>query len=171
MPQLLIDRLHCLRDTGQWSDDRVYLLLVVAGRAGQCRLRAYHHAPDGWEDLEDGERRYDRLIADPEWSPDSVVLAALFERNGGSDLAPGPSLDALLAQLEIVRQLFVSLQGQPRVFLAAELLSALDRALHAALADDRQLGHAQLAEISDDQPLELGFDGGGGHYRLRFVLQ
>lgn len=171
MPQLLVDRLHCLSDTDRWADDRICLLLVVAGQGGRCRLRAYHHAPQGWQDLADGARCPERFIADPDWTPDSIVLAALFERDGDSDLAAGTGLPALLERMEGVRRLFASLPQQPRVFLAVELLTAFDQALHAAIRDDRLLGHAQLVEPSTDPALELAFAGHGGHYRLRFVLQ
>ncbi|MDP3859341.1 MAG: hypothetical protein Q8Q73_16425 [Stagnimonas sp.] len=171
MPQLIVDHLHCLSDTGQWTDDRVYLLLVIADRGGRCRLRAYHHAPDGWQDLAEGERRREVLVVDPDWAPDSLVLAALFERNGASDLAPETGLAPVLEQLEGVRRLFTSLREQPRVFLAAELLTAMDRALHAALDDDRKLGQAQLVEPADGRPLELSFAAGKGHYRLRFLVK
>ena len=134
-------------------------------------MQSSNRSGEGWQDLNDGERRNDLLVVDPDWASDNVVLAALFERNGASDLAPETGLAPVMTELESVRRLFASLQQQPRVFIAAELLSAMDRILHAALDDDHKLGHAQLVEPVDGEPLELSFRSGEGHYRLRFALR
>ncbi|PPE74218.1 hypothetical protein C3942_09310 [Solimonas fluminis] len=170
MPTLTVDQLHCLQDTPEWTPDEVYLLLAVAGRAGRCRLRAFTLSAPDWQGLRPGQRRPGRLEVDPDWGPDSLVLAALLERDGEEDFAPGPRLDHVLESLDSVRRLFASLQDQPRVFLAAQLLSEMDLAVCRALGDDLSLGPAQLVEVRPGEPTEVTFAAAGGRYRLRFAL-
>ncbi|AXQ28015.1 hypothetical protein D0B54_04715 [Solimonas sp. K1W22B-7] len=171
MPTLTVDQLHCVQDTPEWTPDEVYLVVAVTGRAGRCRLRAFSLSAPEWQGLAPGERRAARLEVDPDWAPDSLVLAALLERDGEQDFAPGGRLDQLLESLEDVRRLFISLQDQPRVFLAAHLLTEMDQAIARAAGDDRPLGPAQLIEPVPGEPLEIGFAGQGGRYRLRFSLR
>lgn len=171
MPTLTVDQLHCHRDSPEWTPDEVYLLMAVAGRAGRCRLRAFTLAALDWQGLAAGERRHGSLEVDPDWGPDSLVLAALLERDGEQDFAPGDRLDHLLESLEGVRRLFMSLQDQPRVFLAAQLLSEMDQAVARAVGDDHPLGPAQLVEVRPGEPAEIHFGAVGGRYRLRFSLR
>lgn len=171
MPTLTVDQLHCHQDSPEWTPDEVYLLMAVAGRAGRCRLRAFTLSAPDWQGLVAGERRHGGLEVDPEWAPESLVLAALLERDGAEDFAPGARMDHLLESLEGVRRLFISLQDQPRVFLAAQLLSEMDQAMARAVGDDQPLGPAQLVELRPGEPAELSFAADGGRYRLRFSLK
>lgn len=171
MPTLTVDQLHCLQDSPEWTPDEVYLLLAVTGGAGHCRLRAFTLAGADWQDLVPGKRRAARLQVDPDWAPDSLVLAALLERDGEQDFGPGHRLDHLLDSLEDVRRLFTSLQDQPRVYLAAQLLAEMDQAIARVAGDDLPLGPAQLIEPAPGEPLDVTFAAHGGHYRLRFSLR
>jgi len=171
MPKLIVDQLQCIQDTPEWTPDEVYLLLVVAPRAGRCRLQAWTLAAPDWQGLQPGERRAGDRVVDPDWAPETLMLAALLERDGREDFAPGGRLEQVLESLETVRQLFASLQHEPRVYLAAQLLAEMDLAIAHARHDDGPLGHAQLVEPAPGHPVELDFAGHGGHYRLRFALQ
>ncbi|HSV35682.1 MAG TPA: hypothetical protein VLI46_08990 [Ramlibacter sp.] len=171
MPTLTVDRLLCVQDSPEWTPDEVYLLLAIAGRAGRCRLQAYTLSAPDWQGLQPGQRRAGALVADPDWAPETLVLAALLERDGREDFASGEPLEHVLASMEPVRQLFITLQAEPRVYLAAQLLAEMDLAIARARHNDRPLGHAQLVEPAPGSPVELDFAGHGGHYRLRFALQ
>jgi hypothetical protein len=171
--RLLVDRLHCLQDTPEWSGDEVYLLVVIASSQTRPYLRAITVAPArSWQGLTrtDGRREED-VTVDAEYASHKLYVAALLEQDGERDFDIAHLRQALQQRLDETYRMFGSMRNISAVEISREISNELNRAIAELRHDDEAIGDAFAL------PLEPGAESGqvfltapDRRYRIWFKL-
>ena len=173
MPALVVDSLHCVQDTPEWSADEVYLLVVRASARKPWDLQVFPIAPKKvWEGLLEGQpSRETDVVVDRAYGADQLYLAALLEQDGERDFGPGVFSCGLEQALDEVYRNWSSIRKLPSSDLAQELLTEFQRRLKGMCENDEPIGLPALLEIPKGaQAMQLSFECPRGHYRLQFKL-
>lgn len=168
---LLIDRLHCIEGTPEWTPDEVYLLVAVAATRGRAELRLLSLAPgESWQGLRDGQVRPDDILVDADFSADKLYVAALLERDGARDFDPPDVQHAAQRRLDEIYRSFASIRGVRAAEVAEEIRNALDATIRELRHDDDFVGGAFVIAAPPPAGGQVLLSGPQRRYRIWFKL-
>ena len=167
MPALLVDRLHCLDDTVEWTPDEVYLVVACGRMGARGRLSVLTLAAQDWRGLVRGEQRSGDLLIDAEHALDKIYIGLLLEQDGARDLALEPVRERMEEELSEILQMFASIRGATQPEVAEQLRREFDRCVERLRRNDEPIGGAQILVFPPGAAGgSVTFKGARGGYRI-----
>lgn len=179
IPRLLLQRVHCVRDTDESGGESPYFLVTVGQRGAQPRLFMSKVRIPEWDNAfnKDTRRSTNTLVASrelsgcPDLNTNTLVLVTMLEEDDSADV-DGGTVNFLRTVLSAQWLVYggstwagASLQN------VGEMMSIRVRAMvEGVLGNDDYMGTRRLQLSTSNGDLDLlSFSGDEGLYRVRFA--